>query len=259
MTRSSERIAGRSVYTSLPVGIFTLAITGVIGVGGLWQAATRSEGRVLNLVVGAFMLSVALMVALGLRRSAATWRATELDGRPAWAMPLGEGGQVPAVALVVSVLGVGLAVGAVATDRTGARLVSGVLALFMLVLGAEMWRIWLRKPELRISADRIEFHGTGIDSELAWDDVELVLHDHLGTRWAALVITAVPGAPSYRYRLSRFLLPTDRVPDPPGIHLRLGLLPDERQLRRILRDMHVGGRPVREAMISRGLPEASGY
>jgi uncharacterized membrane protein YfcA len=252
-------VAGRSVHTSRPVGIFTLAITGLIGGAGVYLAATRPDNRVFNLFLGLLMLSVALMTALGLRRSAHGWRATELDGRPAWAMPVGQAGQVPAFALVATVLGLGLAVGAFTVDSTGVGVLVGVVAAFMLVLAAEMWRIWLRRPELRLGVDRIQLHGTGIDAELGWDDVGAVVHENLGTRWGGLVVTAAGDAPSYRHDLKRFLLPTDRVPDPPGIHLRFGLIADERQLRRVLRDMHVGGRAGREAMISRGLPDASGY
>ncbi|WP_210651675.1 hypothetical protein [Nocardioides sp. SYSU D00065] len=254
MTRSSERVAGRNAFTSRPVGIFTVLITGVIGVGALWLAGTRDDQRLLNGVVGAFMLSVAVLVALGQRRSVSTWRRTELRGRPAWALGLGERGQVPAVAVVLTVLGAGLALAAVLDDRAGVRVVAGLPAVFLLVLAAEMWRAWARRPELRISADLVELHGAGIDSELAWDDVGAVVHENLGTRWAALVLTAVAGAPSYRWRLSRLLLPMDREPDPPGIHLRFGLVPDEAQLRRVLRDLHVADRARREAVISSRLP-----
>ena len=55
---------------------------------GLYLAATSEERRLLNLVIGAFMLSVAAMVVLGQRRSVSTWRRTELRGRPAWALAL---------------------------------------------------------------------------------------------------------------------------------------------------------------------------
>ena len=147
---------------------------------------------------------------------------------------------MPAVALVLTTLGIGLALAAVLDDRTGVRVAAGVPALLLLVVAAELWRAWSRRPELRISADLVELHGAGIDSELAWDDVGAVVPENLGTRWAALVLTAAAGAPSYRWTLSRFLLPTDREPDPPGIHLRFGLVPDEAQLRRVLRELHVG-------------------
>lgn len=252
-------MAGRNAFTSRPVGIFTALLTGLVGAGALYLAATSEERRLLNLVLGAFMLSVAAMVALGQRRSVATWRRTELGGGPAWAMMLGERGQVPAVALVATTLGIGLTLAAALDDRTGVRVVAGIPALFLLVLAVEMWRAWSRRPELRISADLIQLHGPGIDSELGWDDVGVVVHENLGTRWGALVITAAGDASSYRWKLSRLLLPMDREPDPPGIHLRFGLIPDEPQLRRILRDMHVGDRAAREAMISRGLPADSGY
>ena len=120
-------------------------------------------------------------------------------------------------------------------------------------------RAWSRRPELRISADLIQFHGPGIDSELAWDDVGAVVPENLGTRWAALVLTATAGAPSYHWKLSRFLLPTDREPDPPGIHLRFGLVADETQLRRLLRELHVADRARREALIGGGLPSDAGF
>ena len=259
MTRSSERLAGSSFATSQPVGIFTVVITGLVGLGGLYVAAVEEERRLSNVVIGAFMLSVCVMVLLGLRRSVATWELAELQGRPAWSMRIGERGQLPAVASVLTTLGVGFALGAALGGNPGVAVLCAPLALFLLVVAAELWRAWARRPELRISADLIQLHGPGIDSELAWEDVGVVVHEHLGTRWGALVITAVRGAPSYRWKLSRLLLPTDREPDPAGIHLRFGLVPDEPQLRRILRDMHVGGRAGREAMISRGLPADSGY
>ena len=252
-------MAGRNAFTSRPLGIFTALVTGLIGAGALYLAATSDEQRLLNVVLGAFMLSVAAMVVLGQRRSVATWRRTELRGRPAWALALGERGQVPTVALVLTVLGLGLALAAVLDDRTGVRVAAGLPALLLLLLAAELWRAWSRRPELRISADLVELHGPGIDSELAWDDVGAVEHANLGTRWAALVLTATAGAPSYHWRLSRFLLPTDREPDPPGIHLRFGLVPDETQLRRVLRELHLADRPRREALVAGGLPSDAGF
>jgi uncharacterized membrane protein YfcA len=252
-------MAGRNAFTSGPATLFTVLVTGVIGVAGLVLAATREEQRLVNVVVGVFMLSVAVMVALGRRASASTWRRTELRGRPAWAVALGERGQVPAVAVVLTTLGLGLALAAVLADRTGVRVVAALPALLLLVLAAEMWRTWSRRPELRISADLLELHGPGIDSELAWDDVGAVVPENLGTRWAALVVTAAAGAPSYHWRLSRFLLPMDREPDPPGIHLRFGLVPDEAELRRVLRDLHGADRARREALISGSLPGEPGF
>ncbi len=252
-------MAGSNAFTSRPVGIFTALITGLIGAAGLYLAATSDERRVLNLVIGAFMLSVAAMVVLAQRRSVSTWEQAQLQQRPAWSMRIGERGQVPAVAMVSTTLGIGFALGAVFGGNPGVAVLCTALALFMLVLAVEFWRVVLRRPELRISADLIQLHGPGIDSELGWDDVGAVVHEHLGTRWGALVITAARDASSYRWKLSRFLLPMDREPDPPGIHLRFGLIPDEPQLRRNLRAMHVSDRATREAMINRGLPTDSGY
>lgn len=245
--------------TSRPVNVFTVLITGLIGCAALFVAATRDEGRVLNLFIGAFMLSVSVMVAVVQRRGTTTWRQTELSGRPAWAMSLGGRGHLPAAATVVTILGAGLALAAVLHDRTGVRVVTGVVALVMLVVAAELWRILARRPELRISADLVQLHGPGIDTELAWDDVGSVVHDNLGTRWAGLVLTAVAGAPSYEWRTSRLLLPLDREPDPAGIHLRFGLLPDEPHVRRVLRDLHIADRAQREQLITQGPPSASGH
>lgn len=252
-------MAGSSVYTSRPVGYFTVLITGLIGVGALVVAATRQEQRLLNLVIGLFMLSVCVMMLLAQRRSVATWERGELAGRPAWVMRLGERGQLPAGALVLTTAGVGLGLAALLHHRTGVRVLAGLLAVFLVVLAAELWRAWARRPVLRISADLVQLHGPGIDSELAWDDVGVVVHENLGTRWGALVISAASGAPSYRWELSRLLLPMDREPDPPGIHLRFGLVPDEAQLRRVLRDLHVADRARREALIRRGLPSDAGF
>ncbi len=235
-------------------------LTGLIGLSGLGVAAVGPEQRVLGLVIGVFMLSVTWLLLVSARSARSAWSSTTLAGRPAWSVPVGGSrGSAPAAATVCTVLGAGFLLGAFVADSTGVTVLSGALALFMLVLGAEMWRSFLLKPELRISADLVQLHGAGIDSELGWDDVGVVEHAHLGTRWAALVLTAAVDAPSYRQRVSRFLLPTDRVPDPPGVHLRVGLIPDEPRLRRLLQAMHAGGRSTREAMIGRGLPDASGY
>jgi Flp pilus assembly protein TadB len=124
------------------------------------------------------MLSVAVMVTLGQRRSVAVWEQAQLEQRPAWSMRIGERGQVPAVAMVSTTLGIGFALGAVLGGSPGVTVVCTVLALFMLVLAAEFWRMVLRRPELRISADLIQLHGPGIDSELRWHDVGVVAHEH---------------------------------------------------------------------------------
>ncbi|MCY7400972.1 MAG: hypothetical protein LH477_08445 [Nocardioides sp.] len=252
-------MSGRSVYTSRPAAIFTMLITGFIGAGLLYTAVVSSESRLLFTFLGLFMLAVSVMMLLGQREQRVPWRSVDLAGRHAWAMPLGGGVMAAAAAVVLTVLGVGLALAAVMAPNVGARVISGVLALFLLVVAVTMWGVVVRRPELRISADLVQLRGPGIDSQLAWSDVEIVSHHHLGTRWGALVIRATPGAASYNYQLRRTLLPTDRVPDPPGIHLRTGLLSDEPGLRRLLAALHLAGRDGRESMIARGLPEASGH
>ncbi len=236
-----------------------MLITGVIGAGLLYNAVVSAESRLLFAVLGVFMLSVSAMMLVGQRREQATWRSTELEGRPAWAMSLGGGAMAAAAAVVLTVLGVGFVLVVVFGPNAGARIVAGVLALFLLVVAVTMWGVVLRRPELRISADLVQLRGPGVDSRLTWSDVEIVTQEHLGTRWGALVLRATPGATSYDVRLRRTLLPTDRLPDPPGIHLRTGLLPDEPALRRLLAALLLGGRDVRESMIARGLPEASGH
>lgn len=254
-------MSGRSAYTSRPAAIFTMLITGLVGAGLLYTAVVSSESRVLFTVLGLFMLAVSVMMLLGQRREQASWRSIDLAGRPAWAMSLGGGAMAAAAAaaVVLTVLGVGLALVVVMGPNVGARVISGVLALFILVVAGTMWGVVLRHPELRVSADLVQLRGPGIDSQLAWSDVEVITHEHLGTRWGALVLRATPGAASYDYQLRRTLLPTDRVPDPPGIHVRTGMVPDEPAVRRLLAALHLAGRDGRESMIARGLPEASGH
>ena len=259
LTRSSERMSGRSAYTSRPAAIFTMLITGLIGAGLLYSAVVSSQSRVVFTVLGIFMLAVSRMMLLGQRRDQASWRSIDLAGRPGWAMSLGGSAMAAAAAVVLTVLGVGLALVVVMGPNVGARVVSGAVALFVLTVAVTMWGVVLRRPELRISADLVQLRGPGIDAHLAWSDVEIITHEHLGTRWGALVLRATPGAASYDYQLRRTLLPTDRVPDPPGIHLRTGLLPDEPGLRRLLAALLLAGRDGRESMIVRGLPEAPGH
>ena len=215
-------MSGRSAYTSRPAAVFTILITGLVGAGLLYTAVVSAESRVLFSVLGVFMLAVSAMMLLGQREEKAAWRSADLEGRPGWAMSLGGGAMAAAAAVVLTILGVGLALVVVLGPNTGAKVLSGVLAAFVLALAVTMWSVVLRRPELRMSADLVELRGPGIDSRLAWDDVEVVSHEHLGTRWGALVLRATPGATSYAYQLRRTLLPTDRVPDPPGIHVRTG-------------------------------------
>lgn len=240
----------------LAAGVGGLLI-GLVGLAMLGAAIATPENRILGVVLGVVLVAVAwLVIAGGAARARSDWSLITLEGKPAWAVQVGSTrGLTTAGAVVFTTLGVGFAIGAVRAGNVGAAVIASILGLFMLVLGVEFWRIvLLRRPELRISPDLVQFHGPGIDSELAWDDVGVVKHEHLGTRWGALVLTAVTGAPSYRWRLSRLLLPMDREPDPPGIHVRFGLIPDEAQLRRVLRDLYMSDRAQREALISRGLP-----
>jgi hypothetical protein len=259
MTRSVERLAGRSWRTSRPLALFTIAITGSIGVSGVVVAFMRPDHRLVNACVGAFMLSTSLMVLTGQRRSRAGWRSARLDGRPSWVVRLGDPGQFTSTAAVLITLGGGLALVAVLDGRAGVAVAAGLPAAFLLVVAAEMVRASIRRPEVRISAERIELHGTGIDSRLDWDEVAAVTSAHLASRWAAIVVEAVPDATSYEWRLSRLLLRGDREPDPPGIHLRLGQVTDTSQLRRLLRALHAMDERGREALIAGALPADRGF
>lgn len=236
-----------------------VGIIGLVGAGALAVGVTTPEQRTVGLVVGAFLLVVAVSMAVGAgRRAGPGWTPSTLDGRPAWALALGGSGSAAAMAAIPGVLGVGLVVVALQAEPVVAVLL-GLVALFLLVLAVEGVRLLVRRPELRVSADRLSLRGPGVDAELVWDEVGTVEHRDLGTRWAAVAVSAVQGARSYRCESRRFLLPTDRVPDPPGIVVRVGLVPDPTRLVRILRALHAGGRAEREAMIGRGLPEASGH
>lgn len=220
------------------------------------------ERRVLGIVVGIFMLACAwLVVSAGALRTSSTWSAVAVDGQPAWSLQVGgaRGGPAVASAVVLSSLSVGLILAGVFGGSPGIAVLAVPVALFTLVLAAEMWRAWLRRPYLLISADLVRFHGPGIDSEVSWDDVGTIEFHHLGTRQAVLLVSAAQDAPSYRYEMSRWFLATDRVPDPPGVAVRVGLVQDAPGLMKLLRAMQIGGRTTRQAMLSRGLPEDSGY
>lgn len=235
------------------VGAWAAAmLVGLIGVAMLVVGLGSPDRRVLGLTVGGFMLAVAwLLVSSAAVGASPSWRTTTVDSRPAWALPIR--GSAPA-ATVLTVLGVGLAVGVASAGSVGVAVVVGPVALFCLVLGLELWRIWLRRPELRIGADLVQLRGPGIDTELAWEDVGAVDYADLGTRWASVHVSAALDAPSYRYRMRRLLLPLDRVPAPPGVAVRVGQVPDAPALLALLRALHTAGPSGRQAMIDRGPP-----
>lgn len=215
-----------------------MLITGLIGAGLLYLALATSDGRLFSAVLGVFMVSVSVMVLLGQRRSSAQRRTIDLEGRLAWAISLGGGAMAAAAAVVVSVLGVGLALVVLLGPNTGARVASGLVGAFVLAVAISMWSVVLRRPDLRISADLVQLRGPGIDSRLTWDDVEIVTHEHLGTRWGALVPRATPGV------VVRLPTQAHAAADGHG---------------RILAALLLAGRDGREAMIARGLPETSGH
>lgn len=240
--------------------LFTAVVTALICAAAGYAAATESDGRAGMVVLALFTGSVALMMLLSLRAGHARWSLDQLDGRPAWRLRLGGAGGAAVVASVLTATALGLGFGAVSLRETvPLALVLGVLAVGILVVAGQLWQVWLRAPSFWVGVDRLVHDGAGILVELAWDDVGVVDYAHLGTRWSAVRISAATGAPSYRHRSRRSLLPLDRVPPEPGIELRNGLVPDAPQLVRLLRDLHVGGRATREAMIARGLPADSGY
>ncbi len=259
LMRSSERVAGRSWATSVPAVILTTLIAGSLGAGALWGAWDSAENRVFNVLLGLFMLSVSLVMLSGLRRSRARWSATTLDGRPGWRLAIGDPVQLPAVALVACTIGVGFVAMALSVRNAGGWIVFGPFAAFMLAVGAEMLRIWIRRPHFTVTADRLLYRGPGIDVELGWNDVEAIAFGDLGSPRGALQVAAMRDATSYRYELHRLVFPTDRAPEPAGIEIRTSLLPDVVGLKSLLQTMRVGGPSVREALISRGLPEESGY
>lgn len=237
------------------IGLIGLAMVGTALVGDL-----TSGPRWTAIGVGGFLLAVAwLLVSAGGVRAGSGWTTATVDGQPGWVLPIRGSA---ALATVLSVLGLGLAglaVDGAVTGRTGVAVMAGAVALFLLMLAAEFWRILLRRPELRLGVDRIELRGPGIDAELAWEDVGVVDYRDLGTRWAAVHVSAATPAPSYRHRLRRLVLPLDRAPEPPGIAVRVGQVPDAPGLLKVLRALHAAGRDGRVAMITRGHPEASGH
>lgn len=253
MTRSSDT----PWYFSVPAVLFTAAITGLISVGATWTAVTSGEDRSTMIVVALFTGTVSLMMLTSLGRDAGTWSLAELDGRPAWRMRLGPSrASAAAVVAVLVATGLGLAGGAyVVGQRSAAGAVTvGAIALAMLLLALELGRAVARAPHLLIGIDRLHHHGAGVLVDLAWDDVGTIEWADVGTRWACVRISAVAGASSHRVEARGSLLPLDRVPERPGIELRLTLLPDAPAVLRMLRELELGGRATREALIPRGTP-----
>ncbi|MCD4535962.1 hypothetical protein LRP67_17880 [Nocardioides sp. cx-169] len=250
----------RPWYRRAPAVLFTAGITAFMCAGAAWTAVTEPEGRVAMVALALFGGSVSWMMLLSLGGGRERWSPDRLDARPAWRLRLGAPGAAPAVALVLTAAALGLGFGALSyRDRLTHAAVPAVLAVGLLLLAVQMWQVWLRAPSFLLSADRLVYDGAGVLVELAWEDIGVVDYAHLGTRWAAVRISAATGAPSYRHRTRRSILPVDRVPPQPGIELRLGLLPDAPALVRLLRELHVGGRAAREATLSRGLPGDCGY
>lgn len=235
------------------VGLF-LAI---IGVGGLWLAATRSEGRVTNLAVGAFITSVAGVMLAGAQPRRAGWRRD--PDSSGWVLPLaGSRGPLWSAALVCTTSGAVAVLVATVADRTGGRVVAGAVSAFMLGLAVELWRGVARRPRLVLTRDRVRLRGPGVDAEIAWDDVATVEYVAPGTRWAAVSLVAAGDAASYRSATSRLVLAMDRRPDPPGLEVRLGLVPDAPALVRVLRTLHAALPDRRGALLERGLPDDVG-
>lgn len=253
--------------------MLTAAITGLISAAGIYTVVTGGgddasfgdRERIGAAFIAAFMGAVSLMMLMPNPTSGrARWSSAELAGRPAWKLSLGPAQPLPAVAVVLTVLGAGLLWGAVVAALDGAggavplAVVLTLVAVFLLVLAVQMWLTWARPPAFLVSADHLRYDGTGVVVDLAWDDVASVEHADRTSRWACVKVIARVGATSYDARRRRTLLPVDRVPDPAGLELRHALLADVPQALRLLRELHVGERATRESLISRGLPEDSG-
>lgn len=208
-------------------------------------------------VVALFTGAVSLMMLASLGRDAGAWSTTELDGRPAWRLRLGPSRlSAWTVVAVLIATGLGLALGALGVGERslGGGVVVGVLALATLLLALELGRAAARAPALLVGVDRLQHVGAGVLVDLAWDDVSTIEWAHVGTRPGSLRIGAVTGAASYRLETRPSLLPLDHVPDRPGIEVRTSLLPDAPALLRTLRELQLGSRTTREALIPRGTP-----
>lgn len=247
-TRSSDRPA-RPWYASRPVAWFTVAICGVVAASLAWLGATQPAERPGAFAVAAVLGGVAVLVAAAQRPARSRWTATGADGRPAWRLGLGDPVGAVLVAVVLTALGVLLA-GLVAVDPAAGRLVLfGVPALVVAVGAVEMWRIALvRRPHLTLTPDRVELRGTGLDAVLSWRDVATVEYAG-GARYASVALLAVRGAPSYDARTRRLLLPTDRLPDPPAVTVRMTLVDDPAGLLRLLRELHASDEGSRAARL----------
>ncbi|WP_299057522.1 hypothetical protein [uncultured Nocardioides sp.] len=247
-TRSSDRPA-RPWYASRPVAWFTVAVCGVVAASLAWLGATQPSERPGAFVVAAVMGSVALLVGAAQRPVRSRWTATDVDGRPAWRLRLGDPVGAVLVAVVLTALTVLLA-GLVAADPVPGRLVLfGVPGLLVVVGAVEMWRIALvRRPHLTLTADRVELRSPGLDAVVAWRDVATV-ENAGGARHASVALLAVRGAPSYDARTRRLLLPTDRLPDQLAVAVRMPLVPDPAGLLRLLRELHAADEGSRAARL----------
>lgn len=237
--------------------IFTAAITGVISAGAIWAVATEPEAPTGMVVLAFFTGSVSLMMLASLRGHTDPWSVAELDGRPAWRLRLGPTRFLTvavAVVLTATALGLGLGALSIAEQSMVGGVVVGALALGMLLLAVETSRVATRAPALLIGIDRLHHRGAGIDVELAWDDVSVIDWANQRSRWHSLRIGAAKDATTHRARTRFSLLPLDHVPKEPGIEIRTTLLSDAPAVMRLLRDLHIGDRPTREALIPRGTP-----
>lgn len=209
------------------------------------------------LVLALFTGSVSLMMLASLRGYMDPWSVAELDGRPAWRLRLGPTRFLTvavALVLVATALGIGLGALSIAEQSAVGGVIVGILALGFLLLAEEMGRVAARAPALLIGIDRLRHEGAGIEVELAWDDVSFIDYVHRRSRWASVRIGAARDATTHRARKRFSLLPLDHVPEEPGIEVRLTLLQDPAAIMRLLRDLHIGDRPTREALIPRGTP-----
>lgn len=241
-------MSARPWYQRRAAAWFTVLVCGGIAAAMLRQAATVPSDRTMGLVVGAFLGSVALLVAVARRRPRMRWEPSRLDDRPAWRLGLGRPAQAVVLALVTTSATVLLGAWA-GSGGTGSLLLLGPPALFLAVLAVETWRIVVRRPCLVLGVDAVELRGTGLDARMAWADVTAVRYDDRAL-YLAVTLAADGAAPSYVGRRRRWVLPTDRRPDPTRLPVRVSLVADPAALLTLLRELHRADPSVRASRLA---------
>lgn len=135
-----------------------------------------------------------------------------VQGWPAVVLPLA--GTVPRYQAVgTTAVAVALVTAAVAVHGSGGAVLLWLLALPVVACVPDLWVRVRRGGRLVLTREAVHLHAGDGAGSLAWDDVAAVRLVDTG-RHVDVVVTGRPGAPSWRWRRRRGLLPrTPRRPE----------------------------------------------